>query len=334
MNRELLYFKKKFEETGRRQGWLESSSILSAVSGGGDSVALLWLLKNFYRGKIAVAHVDHCTRNGASHADAEFVAELCAEWSIPCFIKTVDVENVKLKGESFEMAARRERYVFFDELLEKKQFDAVALGHNTDDLVETQLLNLFRGAGLDGLCGIPEVRGKIVRPVIDFRRSELRALLRQNGISWREDSTNAETVYKRNKVRNELIPWIKENLNENFEISMAGLARQISLLKAEQDEKTEKKLLEISCAKKPALAVWNKNAPAELSDSELSDMLRMQGRKLNLPVLDRKRTEELIRLLRNGGGWRFQWAVDIEVCRNKDGIFWLHRTDIENLKAD
>ena len=332
MDRHTFDFKKKIEAAGRRQGWLKSASLLAAVSGGGDSVALLWLLKQFYGGKISAAHVDHCTRNGASHEDAAFVAALCKKWEVPCFVKKVNVEEEKQTGESFEMAARRIRYAFFEELAEAGNADFIALGHNMNDLVETQLLNLFRGSGIDGLCGIPEVRGKIVRPLIDFRRDELREILKENDIEWREDSTNAENLYKRNKIRNELVPWVKENLNENFEISMKGLARQALEITTERNKQAQKLLEEISFEQPPLLCAWRKNAADGISDASLAELLRMQGKKLNLPVLDRKRTEELIRLIRGAGRWRFQWAFDAEVCRTKDGIFWGHRKDTEALK--
>ncbi len=332
MDRKLLYFKKKFEAAGKRQGWTESTALLAAVSGGGDSVALLWLLKNFYGGKISVAHLDHCTRNGAAHEDAAFVAALCKKWDVPCFVKRVNVEEEKQTGESFEMTARRIRYEFFEDVAEAEKADFIALGHNMDDLVETQLLNLFRGAGIDGLCGIPEVRGKIVRPLIDFRREELREILKENGIEWREDSTNTENLYKRNKIRNELVPWIKVNLNDNFEISMAGLARQTLEIKTERNRQAQRLLEEISFEHAPLFCAWRKNAADGISDASLAELLRMQGKKLNLPVLDRKRTEELIRLIRSEGRWRFQWALDVEVCRTKDGIFWGRRKDTEMLK--
>ena len=331
MDRHTFDFKKKIEAAGRRQGWLKSASLLAAVSGGGDSVALLWLLKQFYGGKISAAHVDHCTRNGASHEDAAFVAALCKKWEVPCFVKKVNVEEEKQTGESFEMAARRIRYVFFEELAEAENVDFIALGHNMNDLVETQLLNLFRGTGIDGLRGIPEVRGRIVRPVIDFRRDELRKILSAREISWCEDETNAGNAYKRNKIRNDLIPWIKENMNANFEISMAALARQAAELSAVRSAKAEALLADISRENGTALAAWRKNAVKGLPDSDISELFRLQGKKLGLPVLDRKRTEELVRLAKAGGRWRFQWAADIEVCRTAEGIFWLHRADAERI---
>ena len=173
-----MYYRKKFLAAASRQGWLNAHGIVCALSGGGDSVAALWLLKSFFNGRVVAAHLDHCTREGGSHDDAAFVRELCAEWRIECAVKVVDVHHCRETGESFEMAGRRARYEHFYETAARFGLPYIAVGHNSDDVVETQLMNLARGSGLAGLRGIPEVRGNIVRPVIDFSREELRNILR------------------------------------------------------------------------------------------------------------------------------------------------------------
>lgn len=330
MDRQLLYFKKKIENAAKRQGWLESNSMLVAVSGGGDSVALLWLLNEFYHGNIAVAHLDHCTRKGASHADANFVHDLCDKWNIECIVKTVNAQKECKQGESFEMAARRIRYAFFEDIAEQRRFDFIALGHNMDDLVETQLLNLFRGSGITGLRGIPQRRGKIVRPIIDFKREELRELLSSHNIAWREDESNKENRYNRNKIRNQLIPWIKDNLNPKFEVSMVGLADEANVYSLHKREEALKNIMEIKedCN---FYAAWNAKKVRAYAEREIADMLRHQGQELKLPVLDRRRTNELVRLVKQAGRWRFQWAGDIEVCRTEGKIIWLKRKDAERL---
>jgi len=226
-----------FLAAAARQGWKESSGVVCALSGGGDLVALLWLLKNFFKGKIVAAHLDHCTRNGASREDADFVRGLCRKWGIICEVLTVDVHALRERGESFEMAGRRFRYRHFEDTARAYGAPFIALGHNADDVVETQMMNLARGSGIAGLRGIPERRGNIVRPVIDFGRAELREILKENSVPWREDYTNDEDCYARNKVRNVLIPWIKENLNPRFERVMKGLASEA----AEDAEEKERR---------------------------------------------------------------------------------------------
>ena len=164
---------------------------------------------------------------------------------------------------------------------------------NADDVVETQLLNLARGTGLAGLRGIPERRGSIVRPVIDFTRAELRALLAENGVPWRDDATNDESDYMRNKIRNILIPWIKDNLNPGFENVMLGLASQVARETEEREAAVRRALESVSYAQPPALAAWRVSALKDFPDSMLYEMLRAQGALLSLPVLSRRRDDRL-----------------------------------------
>jgi tRNA(Ile)-lysidine synthase len=328
MDRDMIPFIKRLKAAGERQGWWNAAGLVVAVSGGGDSVAMLCLLHEFFPGRLVAAHLDHSTRNGASHDDAEFVQNLCKGIGITCHVKVVDVKKHKQTGESFEMAGRRERYAFFREAAASEGLQFIAVAHSADDLVETQLLNLFRGTGLDGLRGIPERRGDIVRPVIDFRRDELREILRKNGIPWREDGSNSDTKYRRNRVRCELIPWIKNNLNPNFEITMAGLAKQLSEELPKREADACLIIKQVSADIPPALACWKTKALKAVSLPQLKDMLRVQGKILGLPVLSRDRTNELVRLIQKGGCWRFQWSGDVEVCYSERGVGWLHRSDI------
>lgn len=327
-----MEIRKKFLRAAERQGWADAKGIVCALSGGGDSVAMLWLMKEFFRGRVVAAHLDHCTRDGASHDDASFASSLCTQWGIECAVKTVNVHDYAEKGESFEMAGRRARYEHFNETARRCGIEFIAVGHNADDVVETQMLNLARGTGIAGLRGIPERRGSIVRPIIDFTRAELREILRTNGIEWRDDYTNDQSDYMRNKVRNILIPWIKENLNSGFEGVMLGLSRQAGAEELEKEHIAAEELKKARTEIPPAVRAWKTEGLGAVSDLMLSEMLRAEGTSLGLPVLSRKRTEELTGLIRKGGCWRFQWARDIEICWSSLGMGWLHRKDIRNPK--
>ena len=320
--------RKRFLNAAARQGWADADGIVCALSGGGDSVAMLWMMKEYFKGRVVAAHLDHCTREGGSHEDAAFARSLCEGWGIECRVKTVDVHSYTEKGESFEMAGRRARYEHFAQTAADCGLRFIAVGHNADDVVETQLLNLARGTGIAGLRGIPERRGDIVRPVIDFTRRELRETLRAHGVKWRDDYTNDESDYMRNKVRNILIPWIKENLNAGFEGVMLGLSKQAAAEEEEKERMARRALDEIRMDVPPALSAWNVKGLENISDLALSEMLREEGSALSLPALSRRRTEELVALIRRGGCWRFQWARDIEVCWSARGMGWLHRKDI------
>lgn len=320
---------KRITDAGIRQGWWNGSGMVAALSGGGDSVALLWLLKTFFKGRLVAAHLDHCTREGASLEDASFCEAICREWNIRLYVKRVEVYSGREKGESFEMAGRRERYAHFFAVAAAENLPYVALGHSADDVVETQLMNLFRGTGLAGLRGIPAVRGEIIRPVINFRRGELRSLLREEGIEWREDASNSDTVYLRNRVREELLPWIRKHFNPNFESGMLGLAAQIDEELRIKQKNTQNNLEKVTMNCYPAFVCWSAKKMKDFTDLELADMIRAQGKQLDLPALSRDRTNKLLALLRKGGKWRFQWVRDIEICYSGRGIGWLHRADVE-----
>jgi tRNA(Ile)-lysidine synthase len=302
--------------------------MLAAVSGGGDSMAMLALLKRFYSGEIKAAHLEHGLRGGASLADAEFVAVYCAKIGVPCFVRRLDVMKNRLRGESAEMSGRRARYEFFFELLEREGLPFVATAHNSQDVVETVLFNLFRGSGVRGLSGIAGRRGKIVRPVITCSRDDLRRFLADSGIPWREDETNAENHYQRNKIRNQLLPWVRSNINKSADRMLLGLVNECSKADIEVEDDARGLLAWISRSTPPALASWDAETARRLSGVRLARTIRAQGARLGLPVLDRRRLDELRGLVGRPGRWRFQWAKDVEVCGGRAEIGWLKRADL------
>jgi tRNA(Ile)-lysidine synthase len=314
---------------GEAQGWWNSSGLLVALSGGGDSMAAFELLRRFFPGKIAAAHLEHGVRGESSMADAEFVVRHCEKNGVRCFVRHGDVNKNRLRGESVEMAGRRLRYDFFFELLDSEGFDFVAVGHNSDDAVETMLLNLFRGTGLSGLSGISPQRDRVVRPVISVSRKDLRQFLVESGITWREDETNDGSLYQRNKIRNQLLPWVRANLNESAETVLLGLSEECFRADAETEEDARGLLAWLSRPIPLALACWDTATTGKLSQDRLASAIRAQGRLLSLPVLSRRKLENLCGLITGAGRWRFQWARDVEVCGAKGGIAWIKRADLE-----
>jgi len=203
--------------------------ILVGVSGGADSICLLYVLHEFSKIKnfsLAIAHINHMARGNDSQSDAEFVAHISKKLELPFFLKEIDVqkESIKLK-RSFQDTARVIRFQFFEETLGEMGGTKIALGHSADDQVETILLNMIRGAGLKGLIGMPKTRGNIIRPFLQIYRNEIESYLEERKISFRNDFSNNDTKYLRNKVRKELIPClegynpaIRKNLNEMSQI--------------------------------------------------------------------------------------------------------------------
>ena len=195
--------------------FLKDKKLLIAISGGIDSVVLIHLFHELEY-TIALAHCNFQLRGKESDGDEAFVEDLAKKLDIPVFIKKFDTLQFASEEKlSVQLAARKLRYDWFNELLHQKQYDYLLTAHHADDAVETFLINLSRGTGLDGLTGIPKQNGKIIRPLLPFSREQIEKYAKEQNIDWREDSTNEETKYLRNKIRHKIIPILKE-LNPNF----------------------------------------------------------------------------------------------------------------------
>ena len=191
-----------------------------AVSGGADSTALLVALADLRETigfKAVVLHVDHGLRPD-SHDDARFVEALAARFGIPC--RTLRARIRRRPRESLEMAARRTRLAFFARMTRELGLDAIATGHHADDVAETFIMRMARGAGPEGLAGLKPVSHvdgiTFIRPLLGLRDADLRTYLRRRGLTWREDSTNADTSILRNKVRHVILPFLREHLDPHI----------------------------------------------------------------------------------------------------------------------
>lgn len=219
------------------------SVVLAMVSGGADSVALLRLLASGQLGDLrglSVLHVNHQLRQGASDADEAFVSDLCSELGVRCDVIRYDVGAYASKeGLNLEDAGRTIRYRFAEAELDARCEEAevgpergrIAVAHTFDDRLETFLARLVAGAGAGGLRSIAPTRGRVVRPLLDARRADVTAFLRDLGQTWCEDATNADTSRQRAWVRHELLPLI-EARNPSFD---AVAARMLRILGEEDD---------------------------------------------------------------------------------------------------
>jgi tRNA(Ile)-lysidine synthase len=177
---------------------------LALVSGGPDSVALLRVLLEL-GGEPAVLHLDHGLRGEGSREDAEFVRALCERLGVHCEIRSLELQE----GPNLQERARDERYRLAEAVAGGLGLRTIAVGHTADDVAETVLMNLARGAGLRGLSGIPPVRGRLVRPLIERTRREILAYLASLGQPYRTDPTNLTGKYARNRVRLEVVPVLE-----------------------------------------------------------------------------------------------------------------------------
>lgn len=189
-------------------------TVVAGVSGGADSVALLislCALKDKYGLNIAIAHINHMLRGDEAERDRDYVISLAKRLSLPFYLKECDVSALaREKGISEEMAGREVRYGFFNEIIRKHGGGKIAVAHHRGDSAETTLINLIRGAGLNGLKGISPVNGNIIRPLIDCDRKSIEEYLEAKGIPFVTDSTNKESIYTRNIIRNRIIPEMEK----------------------------------------------------------------------------------------------------------------------------
>lgn len=206
--------------------------LVVGVSGGADSVALLYALHTLARRwalRLVVAHLHHGIRGQAADDDASFVQQLAWRLGLPCVVEYADVPSRSRRArESIEMAARAERRAFFARVCGAYGAEAVALAHTADDAAETLLLRLLRGSGLAGLGGLAaESRVgpvRVVRPLIDVTRAEVEGFLRAHNLQWREDATNRDLTIPRNRVRHELVPLLERQYQPNIRRVLARTA--------------------------------------------------------------------------------------------------------------
>lgn len=234
--------------------FLTNKKLLLAISGGIDSMVMLDLFKKSGF-EIAIVHCNFQLRGKESNDDQAFIEKYSEENSIPLFATQFETkafaDDFKL---SIQVAARELRYKWFYELLESHQYDYVLTAHHADDNIETFLINLSRGSGLEGFTGIPIQNDKTVRPLLDFGREEILLYAKENAIKWREDSSNASDKYLRNKIRQEVVPVLKSlnpNLLASFQNTLENLQQAMSLVddasrivyrKVVLDEENQKKI--------------------------------------------------------------------------------------------
>jgi len=203
-------------------------SVLVAASGGPDSSALLHALFRISQKNgmpIAAAHLHHGLRPLEADRDAEAVGRQAAQLGVPFFEERIDVEGFSGRGGlSLEEAARKVRYDFLRRTADRRGFTKIAVGHHADDSVESMLMFFFRGAGPRGLSGILPVRGRIIRPLIERRRDEIRRYLARQGLSFVVDSTNEDRRFLRNRIRHELIPLLAAEYNPKLTETLLRLS--------------------------------------------------------------------------------------------------------------
>ena len=247
------------QHINQKFSFLKEKKLLIAISGGVDSVVLTHLFHqlNF---NISLAHCNFNLRGIESDKDEGFVKELGEKLNLKTFTTSFETEKFASKNSlSTQVAARNLRYNWFDKIMNEHKFDFVLTAHHLDDNLETFLINLSRGTGLEGLTGIPELNKNIARPLLIFSREEIETFATKNNIDWREDKSNASNKYIRNKIRNQIAPILKDinpTLLENFQKTTEHLQESQQIIddsilafKKKVIEKTENGNLKIDIAK-------------------------------------------------------------------------------------
>lgn len=290
----------------------KNEKIILAVSGGADSMVMLHLflrLREDYKNEIAVCHINHGLRGEAADEDEDFVKRFSKDNGVAFFSERVNVAEISKQNKmTTEEAGRFVRYEFLNKCLNELNFDKIATAHNENDNVETILMNIIRGGGINGISGISYKRDKIIRPIIIFNRDEIEDYLRFNNIKYKQDSTNKENIYFRNKIRNELLPYLKINFNNKIFDSIIRLGEN-----AKEDSEYFKKIVkdcidryciindssviikkDVFCLEKSVLHRVIRESVNLLKDSfsnierkHIKDVVALQkfqtGKKINLP---------------------------------------------------
>ena len=201
--------------------------ILVAVSGGVDSMVMTHLfLELGYN--IGLAHCNFSLRGRESDSDEKLVIKYATDHNIPFFSTRFDTKTyARKKGLSVQMAARELRYSWFEDIRMNNGFDSVAVAHNLNDNIETLIINLVRGTGLTGLTGMRPRNNNIIRPMLFATREEIMLYCKDHEIIYREDKSNAETKYTRNKIRHRVIPVLKE-INPSIEMTLSETAERFA----------------------------------------------------------------------------------------------------------
>ena len=296
-----------------RLGLLEKGdSVIAALSGGADSVALLHFLislKEQYDLTIHAAHLNHGIRGEEAQRDENFCKILCEKYNVPFHLRRRDIPALaRARGVSEELCGREERYAFFEELAEPLNAK-IALAHTASDNAETLLFNLSRGASLGGAAAIPQRRGNIIRPLLSCTRAEIEEYCAAHGLEYVTDSSNLSDDYTRNRIRHHVIPVLRE-LNPELESAMLRFSRDAAEVKAYLTRQAQRALEEARADYGCRADVLLRQDAAVLKTA-LSLLIRSHGLS---PT--HRRVELIMAVLQNGGAVELDRSHAIVCDRN------------------
>ncbi len=315
----------------------DGDRVLVAVSGGVDSVVLLYVLRALKRElklSLAVAHFDHGIRPDSAQ-DAEFVKKLAHSLKLKFYTERADVPAyAKAQKISLEVAARQLRYQFLEKTAQAHKFTKIALGHTLNDQAETLLMRLLRGSGLEGLSGIPPVRPaehcQYIRPLIACTREQIEAFAKSHKLRWREDPTNYDTTILRNKIRHTLIPILRE-YNPNLLHALGRTARLLGQAAQHLEHEADQVFSELICERKAHELVLDLNKFLRLSEYLQALVLRHAVFTVNaLCELEADHIEAIMEWASRRGEGELRLPAGVRVLRRHDHlIVTTHPTTVQ-----
>lgn len=325
-------------------GLTKGEKIVLAVSGGVDSVAMLDVMHKIsgrYDYKLIIAHYNHGLRGRKSNEDEKFVKELAEKYKLPYHTSKGKVKQyAKKKSYSIELAARNLRYIFLERIARTFGSSIVATAHNLNDTVESFLLNLMRGTGITGLSGIPPIRslGKnvtLIRPVIMFKKEEMKSYAMENKLAWREDESNSLLNFTRNRIRKKLIPQIETDFNPAF---ADVIYRTANLFRGADEfisEYVRSQLDLVVCDKSfnrfslriPLFLTYSDFIQGEIIQSSMAKHFQVQG--INLKSVDK-----VISLVNSTVGSILELNAQIRVIRDRQDLIFIRKSHESQLNIE
>jgi tRNA(Ile)-lysidine synthase len=309
---------------------IKNCSILIALSGGMDSMALLYLLlklKDKYKLKLYAAYVNHNLRDINSDIEELFIIKYTKKLKIKLYKYTVPKDFWKdLKNQSIEMAARKIRYQFFKEIINHNKIDYIATAHNFNDKIESFFLQIFRGGGFDSLKSIPIKNKKIIRPILNVTRDEIKDYIDSNKISYIHDYTNDQNIYKRNIIRNKLFPIFKE-IHPNFEKSFSYIFQFIDEEFKLLNYLSIKQLNKILLFKSDEYFCLDKNEYSKLPSIIQKNIIKLILKKIKYPA------QPNINLLNSLSGNKKKYIYKNKYIYLKSSKKFLWIINLNNLKS-
>lgn len=306
----------------------KGDKIVLGLSGGPDSVCLLHVLnrlKKDFNIEIYAAHLNHQIRGIEAQKDALYVSKLCEEMGIVFFVKSINVPKYcENEGLSLEEGARKLRYEMFFEIKDKIKANKIAIGHNLNDQAETVMMRIMRGTGLTGLKGIDYIRDNcIIRPILDVERSDIEDYCEAYNLNPRIDKTNLENIYTRNKIRLDLLPYMKDNFNSNVIESIVRMSNSLKIDNDYIEKEAEAKFIEVSSVKEKGFVEINLDDFICLHDAIKVRVLRNSIKHIlgDTNFVDQRHIEDIMSLEDNSKvNKMLTLPRNIFVYRKKDSI--------------